>query len=616
MADSRVTFLPGKRSAKVARGTTIMAAAAAAGLNLSSPCGGLGRCGKCAVKVKGAVSEPRPPERRLFDEEELSEGWRLACQTTVMGSAEVTVPLSSFLTEHRIAVEGTGREVLVEPNLRKVAFRLQSPSTDDPRADLTRLLDAFGGDVRPPASLSVMTQLPGALREGGFQVTAAAMGDALLAVEPGDTSGDAYGLAVDIGTTTIVAYLCHLPTGEVVATASDLNPQAQYGEDVISRLAMAVSQQDGVEALNRAVIGKLEDLIARVAQAGSVARDRIYEIAVVGNTCMSHLFLGVPPVGLAELPFVPAFGGAQTVRAADLELGIHPNGELYLVPNIGGFVGADTVGVIIASELDQGDGLRVAVDIGTNGEIVVARGGELWACSTAAGPAFEGARISRGMRAVAGAIDSLTIDQDVSYHVIGDTRPEGLCGSGLVDAIAELVRVGVVEESGRIRRREEVGGTLEKVGRRLVENEDGLEFVLASAEESASGRAVSITARDVRELQLAKGALYAGIALLLDEVGARPQDIERLLLAGAFGNYIRRESAVAIGLVPALPLERIVSIGNAAGLGARLALCSISLRRRAEQVAERVTHVHLSEQKEFYDRFTDAMALRPLPEEM
>jgi uncharacterized 2Fe-2S/4Fe-4S cluster protein (DUF4445 family) len=613
MADLTVTFLPTNRSIEVAKGTTILAAAAAADLPLHSPCGGLGRCGKCAVRVTAGVDEPQPAEERLFSAQELAEGWRLACQASLIGDAEITVPVGSLLVEHRIAVEGIGREILVEPNVRKLALRLAAPSAHDARSDLNRVLEALGPGARPPDSLRVLTRLPVLLRDADFQVTAVTIGDALAAIEPRDTSEEAYGVAVDIGTTTVVAYLCHLPTGEAVAVASDLNPQAQYGEDVISRLNLAVSGKEGMGLLTKAAATIVNKLIARAAEQTGVDRARIYEIAVVGNTTMSHLFLGLPPVGLAALPFVPALRSGHTARAAELGLEINPEGQVYVVPNIGGFVGADTVGVILASELDQRDGLRVAIDIGTNGEIVAARDGELWACSTAAGPAFEGARISQGMRAATGAIDQLTIDGDVTYHVIGEVPPRGLCGSGLVDAIAELVRTGVVDESGRLRRPDELPAVPEKVRSRLTQNEAGLEFVLASAEESGTGGTVAVTARDVRELQLAKGAMYAGIGLLLDELGASAEDIEQVLLAGAFGNYIRPQNAVAIGLVPAVPLERIVSIGNAAGLGARLVLSSVSLRRRAEEIAGRVRHVQLSTRQAFYDRFTEAMALCPLP---
>ncbi|MDH4179315.1 MAG: ASKHA domain-containing protein [Armatimonadota bacterium] len=613
MARYTITFLPSGRSASVPAGTTILEAAAASDLSLHSPCGGQGRCGKCAVQVTSGADEVKPPERRVFSEEELAEGWRLACQARVAGAAEAFVPDSSLMVEHHIAVDGIEREIVVEPNVRKVALRLAPPDVDDPRADLNRVMDALGRDVRAPRPLHLLQELPGVLRGSGYQVTAVIAGGALAGLEAGDTSAEAYGAAIDIGTTTVVTYLCHLPTGEVAAVASELNPQSQYGEDVISRLQMAVSEPDGAARLRAAVVEIVNELIARAAREAGVPVSSVYEIAVVGNTCMTHLLLGVPPTGLAAVPFVPVFRGAQTVPAAALGIEVNPEAPVFVAPNIGSFVGADTVGVILASEIDRAEGLVVAVDIGTNGEIVVARNGELRACSTAAGPAFEGARISCGMRAAAGAIDEVSIGDDVGYHVLGEVAPQGLCGSGLVDAVAELVRVGVVTETGRLLKAEEAASAPEKVRRRLVQNEDGIQFVLASAQESSSGRPIALTARDIRQAQLAKGAIAAGIALMLAEVGAEPEDIDRLLLAGAFGNYIRRESAVGIGLIPALAGDRIESVGNAAGVGARLVLLSVAERRRAEEIARRVEHVELSEREGFYDRFVDAMMLRPLP---
>lgn len=613
MALFTVTFRPGGKTASVPPETTILEAAASCEIPLHSPCGGQGRCGKCAVQVTSGAGVVQPAEARLFTEEELAAGWRLACQARVVGEAEVVVPDSSLMIEHHIVVDGLARDITVEPNVLKLALRLPFPTVDDPRADLNRVMDALGRGVRPPGGLGVLRDLPRALRDSDCHLTAVVADDALIGLEPGDTSDAAYGVAIDIGTTTVVAYLCHLPTGEVVAVASELNPQTQYGEDVIARLQVAVMEPDGAARLRAVVTDAVSDLIGRAAHDAGVSRTAVYEIAAVGNTCMTHLLLGVPPSGLAGVPFVPAFRASQTVRAADLGIAAHPEALLFVAPNIGSFVGADTVGVILASEIDRASGLTVAVDIGTNGEIVVAKDGELLACSTAAGPAFEGARISGGMRAAAGAIDEVTIDDDVWYHVLGDVPPRGLCGSGLVDVVAELVKMGAITDTGRLRKPEESEALPEKVRRRLGRNEHGTEFVLASAEESASGKPVVLTARDIRQMQLAKGALSAGIALMLGEVGAGPGDVDRLLLAGAFGNYIRRESAVAIGLIPALPDERIQSIGNAAGVGARLALLSVTERRRAEEIAGRVRHVELSEREGFYDRFAEAMMLQPLP---
>jgi uncharacterized 2Fe-2S/4Fe-4S cluster protein (DUF4445 family) len=545
----------------------------------------------------------------------MGEGWRLACQARVIGEVEALVPDPSRALKPTILIEGAAREIEVEPNVRKHSFRLPRPSNDDARADLTRLMDALGEDPLPPARLAPLRDLPRLLRSSAYHVTAVVAGGRLVAVEPGDTSDEAYGLAVDVGTTTVVAYLCHLPSGELAAVASDLNSQAQYGDDVISRIHAATSSEEDLLGLSSAVITVLNDLVERATHKAGIAATAIYEIAVVGNTCMTHLFLGVPPAGLGRVPFVPSFRAGQTLRAADLGISVNPAASVYITPCIGGFVGADSVGVILAGELYGSDGLRVAIDIGTNGEIIVASGGEILACSTAAGPAFEGATISAGMRASVGAIDAVRIDDEVRYRVIGDARPRGICGSALVDAIAELVRVGVIADSGRMLRPQEANSLPEKVGRRLVENENGTEFVLATADEGYGGEAITLTARDVREAQLAKAAIYGGIELMLEQVGAAPADLEEMLLAGAFGNYIRRESALAIGLIPSVPIERIRSIGNAAGVGARLLLCSASERERAEKVARRVKHVELAEREGFYDRFADAMMLRPLPAE-
>lgn len=613
MADFTVTFLPSRESVSVAADTTLLDAAAAAGLPLEAPCGGQGRCGKCLVKGAAGLSEPTDIERRVLSPSQMGEGWRLACQARVTGEAEVLAPDSSRAFKPTILIEGAAREIEVEPNVRKHSFRLPHPSNDDARADLTRIMDAIGEGSLPPARLAPVRDLPRLLRSSGYHVTAVVAGGRLVAVEAGDTSDEAYGLAVDVGTTTVVAYLCHLPSGELAAVASDLNSQAQYGDDVISRIHAATSSEEDLLGLSSAVITVLNDLVERATHRAGIPATAIYEIAVVGNTCMTHLFLGVPPAGLGRVPFVPGFCAGQTLRAADLGISVNPAASVYVTPCIGGFVGADSVGVILAGELYGADGLRVAIDIGTNGEIILASGGEMYACSTAAGPAFEGATISAGMRASVGAIDAVHIDDDVRYRVIGDARPRGICGSALVDAIAELVRVGVIADSGRMVRPKEADSLPEKVGRRLVENENGTEFVLATADEGYGGEAITLTARDVREAQLAKAAIYGGIELMLEQVGAAPDDLDELLLAGAFGNYIRRESALAIGLIPSVPMERIRSIGNAAGVGARLVLCSVNERDRAEKVARRVKHVELAEREGFYDRFADAMMLRPLP---
>jgi uncharacterized 2Fe-2S/4Fe-4S cluster protein (DUF4445 family) len=580
-----------------------------AGLRIYSPCGGQGHCGKCVVFVTSGVDEPSHIEERCLGRDELARGCRLACQARLVGDTEVVIPASSLVEEHRIVVEGASREVSLEPNIHKTALRLAAPSADDARPDLARVLDGLGGKVGPPSGVIPLAALPGLLRASGYQVTAVVAGDRLLTCEPGDTSEQAYGAAIDVGTTTVVLYLVDLLGGEVVATASGLNAQSRYGGDVISRLKLAVTEAGGTERLADAVRDVINDLVGRASRDSGVPREAIYEVAVVGNACMTHLFLGIPPSGLAGVPFVPAVRTSQSVRAADV--GIEVNGEavVFVAPNIGGFVGSDSVGVMLASEFDRADGLQVAVDIGTNGEILVARNGELCACSTAAGPAFEGARISRGMRAAAGAIDAVRIGDDVECRIIGGGPARGICGSGLVDAVAELVRVGVVSDTGRLRPPDLDDSVPEGVRRRLIETEDGTEFILAWGDMTADSKPLSITARDIREAQLAKAAIHAGIESLLERFDATPDDIERLVLAGAFGNYISRSSAAAIGLIPEVDLARVESIGNAAGVGARLVLSSMSERRRADEIARRTEHVDLSQTPGFYDRFADSMML-------
>lgn len=610
MAAVRVTFHPDRVSTEAASGASVLEAASRAGLNLHAPCGGQGRCGKCAVRFLSGAPAPSERERHFFSEEELEEGWRLACQARLEENAEVLLPPGAVMVEHRIMVEGVGREILVEPCVRKVPLKLPAPTGDDARADLMRVLQALGPGVRPAPHPRLLQALPSALRDQEFEITATLFGDELTAVEPGDQSARVYGAAVDVGTTTVVAYLCDLATGDLLATESALNPQARLGADVISRLRIATGEEEGLARLHQAAIQVVGDLVTAAAkQAGATPKD-VYEVAVVGNTCMTHLLLGIPPLGMRAVPFTPGFRFAQRVRAEELGIHIHPEAQVYVAPNIGGFVGADTVGVILASELGEGDGLRMAVDIGTNGEIVLAKDGKLYACSTAAGPAFEGARIGQGMRAAEGAIDSVEIGEDVSYHVLGGVPPSGICGSGLVDAVAGMVRCGLVDPGGRLRPAEELGSVPAGLRQRVVGEGAEARFVLASAEEAAGGEPICVAARDVRELQLAKGAILAGITMLLTRLGHEPADLEELLLAGAFGNYIRRESAIEIGLIPALPEDRVRPIGNAAGVGARLMLSSRSLRRRAEEAARRVEHIELSQEEGFYDRFAEGMALR------
>jgi uncharacterized 2Fe-2S/4Fe-4S cluster protein (DUF4445 family) len=611
MAEIEIRFLPDKLRVRVPVGSTILEAAQQAGITLETPCGGEGHCGKCRVKVRGAAPPPTAEETQALGAELLGAGFRLACQCRARWDLTVYIPPASRQLQQSILSEGVAHELALDPVVVKQFVAVPAPVLEDQRGDRERLLAAAG---RPWAScsLALLRELGRTLRAADWQVTAAFAGDRLLAVEPGDTTAALYGIAFDVGTTTVVGYLLDLIAGREVAVASDMNAQVAHGEDVISRIQFATDNPHGLELLRRDIVGVLNGIIGHCCRRAGIDARHIYDAAVVGNTCMTHLLLGLPPGQLAVMPYVPVITAARDLLAAEVGLAINAAARCYVLPSIAGFVGADTVGVILAADLDRSRELRIAIDIGTNGEIVVAGAGRLVACSTAAGPAFEGATISRGMRATAGAIDAVSIGDDVTFATIDGAGVRGICGSGLIDAVAEMRRMGVVDDTGRMRPPAQADGLPPALARRLREGAAGAEFVVASQEQTQNGEPLTITSRDVRQLQLAKGAIYSGIEALLDEVGADASQVEEILLAGAFGNYVKRESAVALGLVPAVPLERIRSIGNAAGVGAKLALASRAARERAQDFAARVEYVELSARPDFALRFAEAMTMAPL----
>lgn len=611
MPEIEVEFLPDKRTVRVPTGASIADAAKQADIALETPCGGEGRCGKCRVKIRGEAPAPTSDEVEALGEDLISGGLRLACQCRPQSDLTVYIPPQSRLIEQSILVEGIKRDLILDPAVRKSYVQVPPPSLDDQRGDLERLLRA-AGRAEARCALPLLRELAGIMRREQWGATVVFAGDDLIAVEPGDTSDSIFGMAFDIGTTTVVGYLIDLATGHQVAVASDTNAQVAHGEDVVTRIQFATEQSSGLELLRRDAVTVINGIIAECCRHAGIDCQRIYDLTFVGNTCMHHLLLGLPPEHLAVMPYVATVTAEQNLLATDLGITVNPAGRCYALPNIAGFVGADTVGVILAADLDRREGLRVAIDIGTNGEVVVASGGRILACSTAAGPAFEGATISRGMRATAGAIDSVVIRDDVELTTINGSPPCGICGSGLIDAIAELRRVGVVDDTGRMAAPAQAHALPQALAKRMAGSDERPEFILAWPQETQDGRSLTVTSRDVRHLQLAKGALYAGVDILLEEMGADASGIEEILLAGAFGNYVKRDSAVAVGLIPALPLERIRSIGNAAGVGAKLALAARSMRRRAEELACAVEYVELSRKPDFHLRFADAMTLAPL----
>ncbi|MFU8793936.1 MAG: ASKHA domain-containing protein [Dethiobacteria bacterium] len=609
-----VKFVPQNKEIDVAAGTNLLKAADDAGLYIEGDCAGKGTCGKCRVKVIGGADEPpTTAESKLLSKSELKAGWVLACQRNIEKDCTVEVPVQKDAHTRKTTLAGGVENLDAEPAVEKIAVKLNRPAVKDQTADLERLLaELEKGELHvKPRELA---GFPSMLRKNSYSVTAAISGKRILSIEPGDTTEQLYGVAFDIGTTTIVGSLLDLKTASVIAVAAVTNPQNIYGADVISRITHASQTEDGLKQLQDKVIEAVNKIIHDLLRQTKIARDRIYEIIAVGNTTMSHLFMGIDPTYLAPAPFIPAYSKALEVEAAELGIRINQAGRVIFLPNIAGYVGSDTVGVILAAELDLPGDNCAAIDIGTNGELVLRANDKLMACSTAAGPAFEGAQIKQGMRAAAGAIETVSyINDGIELKMIDDAPACGICGSGLIDAASALLDAGLVEPSGRFVNPEENPDKIPAQFKdRLRRGNGGYEFVLVSGKESDTGEDIVISQGDLRELQLAKGAINAGLMILLKEADISENDLDRVLLAGAFGNYVRRESALGIGLLPQIPAEKIIAIGNAAGDGARMALASLTMRKRAFELSKTVKHMELSTRPDFQEFFVDALPFRKM----
>jgi uncharacterized 2Fe-2S/4Fe-4S cluster protein (DUF4445 family) len=604
-----IRFLPQNKEIEVAVGTNLLKAAAEGGLYVEGDCAGKGTCGKCRVKIiEGFSKEATAAEKKHLSGPELEAGWVLACQRKVLENCSVEIPLQRDAHTRKTSLAGGVESLVAEPSVMKRAVKLSRPAVKDQTADLERLLKELENpdlEIKPRE----LTALPSLLRKNSFSITATITRNRLISLEPGDTTEQLYGISFDIGTTTIVGSLIDLNSATIIAVAAATNPQNIYGADVISRITHASQSEEGLRQLQDKIIEAANQIIKDLLRQTKVARDRVYEIVAVGNTTMSHLFLGIDPTNLAPAPFIPAFSRALIVEAAELGLNINPGGLVTFLPNIAGYVGSDTLGVILATEMDLSRNTCAAIDIGTNGELVLKAKGKIMACSTAAGPAFEGAQIKQGMRAAAGAIESVSyVDGDLRMEMIDNAPACGICGSGLIDAAAALLDAGLIEPSGRFVNPEENPDKVPaKFKERLRHGEGGYEFVLIPGSLSEKGEDIVITQGDLRELQLAKAAIYAGLMILLKEAGITINDLDRLLLAGAFGNYVRKESALTIGLLPKLPPEKIIAVGNAAGDGSKMALASKSVRDRALALPAKIEHLELSTRPDFQDIFVDAL---------
>ena len=595
-------FEPVGRRGACPSGGTLLDGARQLGVDLVSLCGGTGSCGRCIVQIiAGDVSEPTPGESEFLSPEQLAAGYRLACQTRPTSDCKVRVPPASLTTPQRAQVEGEEVPVVPEPAVQTYPVALSPPSLDDLRADADRLTDVLAQQRGLPETtldLAILHQLSHRLRDGDCQFRVAVREQEIVALLPPEARS--LGLAVDLGTTKIAAYLVDLETGQTVASEGLMNPQIAYGEDVIARLALAREDSSQATLLQTLVVKALNETTVEMCARVGAEPLHIVDSVVVGNTAMHHLLLGVPVEQLTQAPYVPAVASALDVKARDLGLCIAPGGYMHLLPNIAGYVGADHVAMLLATGVAQSEDVVLAIDIGTNTEICLANRGALTSLSCASGPAFEGAHIKHGMRAAEGAIEHLRLVVDrVEYQTIGGAPPVGLCGSGILDALAQLHLASVVDVRGRMGEHP-----------RVRQTDGSREFVLVGEDEDGSDRpAITFTQKDVRALQLAKGAVRTGINVLLEVGGLTPDEIERVIIAGAFGTYIDVASAITIGMLPRLPLGRFRQVGNAAGMGAKLALISRSKRTEAQILARRIGYVELAGDSRFARMFVQAMYL-------
>jgi uncharacterized 2Fe-2S/4Fe-4S cluster protein (DUF4445 family) len=610
----QVIFLPSGRRGEVPEGKTVLEASRELGVGIESLCGGKRNCGKCKVKwVQGDLSPFTEEEGKRITEFERSEGYRLGCAAQILGNVQIFVPEESRTQEQIVRKEASERSIELKPAIVLHFVELSPPSLHDPLGDFDRFQKALSERYPLPEiqiDYPALLKLSHVLREGHWKVSSATwMDKEILDFKP-DQVDDLYGIAIDVGTTTIAAYLCNLKTGELIATQSMMNPQVVYGEDVMSRITYTVTHPDGLEKVHQSIIDALNQLTGAVAKRSGLSSDDILELTIVGNTAMHHLFLRIDPRYLAVSPFTPVIHRSMDIKARDLGLKVHDSANVHILPIEAGFVGADNVGVLIAEEPYRQDAMVLIIDIGTNGELVMGNRRRLLSSSCATGPAFEGAHIRFGMRAAPGAIERVSIDPDtleVNFKTIGEDTWQsesksasaiGICGSGIIDAVAELFRNKIIHQSGRFS--ESVPSS------RLRISDQGPEFVIAWRDETSIAKDITITQQDIRNVQLAKAALYTGAKLMMKKLGI--EKLNKVILAGAFGTYINTEAAMILGMFPDCDLRNVFAVGNAAGDGARIALLNRDKRVEADEIARKVEYVELTIEKDFQKEFIDALA--------
>ncbi|HEX2961007.1 MAG TPA: ASKHA domain-containing protein [Ignavibacteriales bacterium] len=605
MKQHKVTFLPGKKSGYFFEGTTLRDAALELGLVIESSCGGMGTCGECKVIVSEGLTAPGTADKELLSQKELKQGFRLSCQSVITSNTTCMVPEESETFDLRIMTESKTGGFPLNPGLKKVFLELPEPVGGENYFDFETLileLKKKGFPVKD-FNFQMMKELPGLLRKNRFRITAVLDQERLLQLEAGDTTGFLYGAAVDIGTTTVAAKLFNINTGEVSAVSSALNSQQPFGADVISRTNYIISNKGGLEELHSLIVSQVNSLLEELCREAGIEKSAVYKVSVAGNTIMRHIFLGITPENIAFSPYTPVVKRALSLNAGELKIDINNGGIVYLLPDLGSYVGSDITAVLTVLNLESEDDIRLVVDIGTNGEIVLGSKQRILASSSPAGPAWEGATITHGMRASRGAIERAEIKNgSLKVLTIGGAEAKGICGSGLHDLVTEFLRAGIIDKSGRILDKESLPqDTSDELKNRIIPSETGINDIMLTQ----SG--IMLTQKDIREVQLAKAAISAGIGILMKELNVTSGGIGGIFVAGAFGNHLKGEDAVELGMLPGVAPDKIKFIGNAALSGAGAVLLSEEARLKAESLSEIVEYVEISGREDFQDIFVNSM---------
>ncbi|MEQ8187033.1 MAG: ASKHA domain-containing protein [Candidatus Eremiobacterota bacterium] len=591
-----ITIIPGNKKLYVTEGSNLLKSLQEKGYFINSPCSAMGLCGKCSIKIIRGHIPVRERDRALLSEDKLKENFRLACGVTVEDNIAITLPVQSEDIPLKETISGE-HFIKTDSGIKKYFLSLSLPSSQDQRSDTQRIQDRLQTKLSFP--LSILRKIPGMLRNNDFKVTVTVNGTVtVLDMEPGDRTEANYGIAIDIGTTTVVVYLLSLITGEEISAKSITNPQTPYGADVISRINYVHKNgESGLRELHDKIINGINSIIQELCWNNNISYKNIYKACIAGNPTMIQLFLGIDPSYLDKAPYIPVLRDVISFKSKEIGMKINPEAPVQILPSVSAYIGSDITAGIIATGLDRTKNLKVLIDIGTNGEIVIAYKNRIIACSAAAGPAFEGACIERGMRAQEGAIHKININnRAINFETFGNIPPLGICGSGLIDLIAALREMDIITESGKLTYNTSLPVS-DRVGT-IREKEKCFNIY----------KDIYVSQKDIREVQLAKGAIRAGIEILLRECDVTTEDIEHIYLAGAFGNFLKKESVKSIGLIPDIKSNKIKSVGNSAGHGVKLCLLNQNKLKQVQKISEKVEYIELSYSSVFNDEFIKQMS--------